>query len=175
MMRFNASGEFNVPFCKKRKRFSPSYVTKICNQISWVSEQMRDKDWRFLSQDWRLTFGEIEKDDFVYIDPPYNSRHTDYFNKWSDEEADELAVEIRKLNAGFAYSTWKENKYRRNDHLIRHFSNYPIRTFEHFYHVGSTENLRNSMEEALVISPSNVADESEESLAWEIQQQLKLF
>jgi DNA adenine methylase len=27
------------------------------------------------------------------------------------------------------------------------------RTFTHFYHVGSTENLRNAMEEALIIKP----------------------
>ena len=46
---------------------------------------------------------------------------------------------------------WSENKYRRNDRLHNIFSDYEIRTFSHFYHLGSTENLRNFMTEALVI------------------------
>ena len=34
LIRFNRKGEFNVPFCRKPNRFSRSYVTKICNQVS---------------------------------------------------------------------------------------------------------------------------------------------
>ncbi len=171
MMRFNSKGGFNVPFCRKPNRFAKAYVTKICNQVAWTKEQMRDKDWLFVCQDWQKTFSNIQKNDFVYLDPPYNSRHTDYYNKWDDEESDELANAVRKLQGGFAYSTWKQNKYRSNEHLDTYFSDYPIMTKEHFYHVGSKESLRNAMEEALVIPSGFVAKTIEESLLEEIQEE----
>jgi hypothetical protein len=45
---------------------------------------------------------------------------------------------------------WSKNKYRENSHLKTHFTDYTIAKSEHFYHVGSRGELRNSMEEALV-------------------------
>lgn len=172
MMRFNSKAEFNVPFCRKPQRFAPAYITKICNQVAWASKKMRGKDWEFVTQDWRKTLSGVRKEDFVYLDPPYNNRHTDYFNSWSDDEADALACAIKQLKAGFAYSTWKQNKYRINEHLNQHFSQYTIVTQEHFYHVGPTESLRNAMEEALVISDGSVAESFEESLIEQGIQQL---
>jgi DNA adenine methylase len=150
VVRFNNKGGFNVPFCKKDKRFSQSYVTKICNQVDWVIKAMRDKDWVFKAQDWKETLTEIADNDFIYLDPPYIGRHTDYFNKWDTDDADELADSVKTLKAKFAYSMWKSNTYRENEHLIKHFSEYPCLTFNHFYHVGATENLRNSIVEGLV-------------------------
>ncbi len=152
LIRFNSRGAFNVPFCRKPQRFSRSYITKICNQVSWVSKTMRGKDWEFVVQDWRDSLAQTEADDFVYLDPPYNDRHTDYFNQWSAEDAEALAIAVKNLKAGFAYSTWKQNKYRVNEHLVKHFADYPTVTTQHFYHIGSTEDLRNSMEEAIVCS-----------------------
>jgi len=160
VIRFNSRGKFNVPFCRKPERFSQAYITKICNQAAWVVDAMRGKKWEFIAQDWRQTISLIRPDDFVYLDPPYNDRHTDYFNQWSLEDADALAQAVKSLKTGFAYSTWKQNQYRVNEHLAKHFIGYPTVTTQHFYHVGSTEELRNPMEEALVISPNNVADEA---------------
>ncbi|MBM0742565.1 Dam family site-specific DNA-(adenine-N6)-methyltransferase [Phormidium sp. CLA17] len=157
VIRFNSKGRFNVPFCKKVNRFRLAYITKICNQVAWVAKILQDKDWIFLVQDWRETLASVLPEDFVYLDPPYIGRHTDYFNSWSDTEADELAEAIKELSCGFAYSMWKKNKYRENEHLIKHFSHYPCVIYHHYYHVGSTENLRNAMEEALIISPDFLA------------------
>lgn len=154
VIRFNSKGRFNVPFCKKVGRFRPAYITKICNQVAWVARVLQNKDWTFIVQDWRETISCVTSDDFVYLDPPYIGRHTDYFNNWTDSDADELAEAIKELTCGFAYSMWKRNKYRENEHLIKHFSHYPCVTYSHYYHVGSTEDLRNAMEEALIISPN---------------------
>ncbi|MGH9892611.1 MAG: DNA adenine methylase, partial [bacterium] len=159
VMRFNRRGGFNVPFCRKLDRFRPGLITKICNQVVWIAKQMKDKDWTFVTADWRSTLNDVAEGDFVYLDPPYTGRHTDYYNNWTDEEADALASRVKELPAGFAYSMWKENRYRSNLHLVKHFADYHIATFEHFYHVGSSEDLRNAMMEALVISPGYVADD----------------
>lgn len=159
LIRFNSRGEFNVPFCRKPDRFAQAYVTKICNQVTWVRDQMHGRKWDFIAQDWRETLASVKEGDFVYLDPPYNDRHTDYFNQWNSKDADALAIAVKSLETGFAYSTWKQNEYRTNEHLSRHFSDYPILTTKHFYHVGSTEELRNSMEEALVVAHQNLANE----------------
>jgi hypothetical protein len=47
---------------------------------------------------------------------------------------------------------WLENKYRKNDHIENHWNGLEIKTFTHFYHVGASEDLRNEMQEALVLS-----------------------
>ncbi len=158
VMRFNKKGGFNVPFCRKPDRFRQALVTKICNQIDWATKIMRNKDWEFKCQDWRVTLAESRSADFVYLDPPYIGRHTDYYNQWLDEDADALVRTIKQLPCGFAYSMWKENKYRENAHLIANFTNFPMVTFSHFYHIGASEGLRNHMEEALVIKLGYVED-----------------
>jgi len=159
MIRFNKTGAFNVPFCRKVDRFSRAYITKICNQVKWAARQMQGKDWTFLAQDWRETLAAARDGDFVYVDPPYIGRHTEYFSNWTTDDADQLAETLKQLPTGFAFSMWKRNRYRTNDHLLKHFADYPVITFEHFYHVGPTEALRNAVEEALVFAPGWVADE----------------
>jgi DNA adenine methylase len=160
IMRFNKKGGFNVPFCRKPERFRPALITRICNQVAWASQVMNGKDWVFKCQPWRETLAQAGSDDFVYLDPPYIGRHADYYNQWSEREADELSDAIKALPSGFAYSMWKGNQYRENGHLEAHFGSFHMETFSHFYHVGSTESLRSEMEEALVISPSNLVSEA---------------
>jgi DNA adenine methylase len=46
---------------------------------------------------------------------------------------------------------WLENKYRRNSHIDNFWNGLEIKTFNHFYHLGSSEELRNEMQEALVL------------------------
>jgi DNA adenine methylase len=153
VMRFNSKGEFNVPFCRKPDRFRQAYVTKIVNQISQIQKIMCGKDWEFRVGDWRESLKNVTADDFVYLDPPYIGRHTDYYQKWSEKDAVELAKVVQGLPGGFALSMWKENKYRVNEHLSRYWNGIVERTFTHFYHVGSNENFRNAMVEGLLIKP----------------------
>ncbi|WJQ05539.1 Dam family site-specific DNA-(adenine-N6)-methyltransferase (plasmid) [Geobacillus stearothermophilus] len=158
VIRFNRYGKYNVPFGHKPERFSRAYITKIVNQVDAISKIMLDKDWVFIACDWRETLSMAQKNDFVYLDPPYVGRHTDYFNQWTDEDAVELANVTKGLPCGFALSMWLENKYRRNEHIDSHWSGLVVRTQSHFYHVGSSESLRNSMEEALVIKPTHASE-----------------
>lgn len=153
VMRFNRKGEFNVPFGHKPHRFSKAYITKISNQVDWVAYQMCGKNWEFQVANWRDTLAQSREGDFVYMDPPYTGRHTDYYNSWSTKEAEELASYIKGLPCGFALSMWLENQYRRNTHVDIHLNDFEIRVHEHFYYVGSKEKLRNAMEEALIVKP----------------------
>ncbi len=151
LMRFNRKGHFNTPFCKKPERFRPAYVTKICNQVQQAADNMSDKSWEFVCADWSDILSKAGEDDFVYCDPPYAGRFTDYFNSWTDDDTSRLENSLKTLPCRFLYSMWSENRYRKNDRLYRSFSGYEIRTFSHFYHLGATEGLRNGMTEALVV------------------------
>ena len=151
LIRFNRKGKYNTPFCKKTERFRPAYITKICNQVKWVAETINRKDWNFVCSDWSQLMENVIDNDFVYADPPYVGRYTDYFNSWDEKDALRLEQKLKNLPCSFIYSMWSENKYRKNERLYQAFSNYTIKTFSHFYHLGSSEKLRNSMTEALVV------------------------
>ena len=153
VMRFNRQGHFNVPFGHKPHRFAPAYVTKIVNQIGWAAKQMQGKDWEFRVAPWPETLMQAKPQDFVYLDPPYIGRHTDYFNSWESEEAKRLAEAAQVLPCGYALSMWLENRYRKNEHIAQAWGGGEMRVCSHFYHVGSREELRNEMDEALVIKP----------------------
>src|SRR6185437_8542535 len=107
LMRFNRQGGFNVPFGKKVERFRPAYVTKITNQVRRLEETLRGKDWEFRVADWRETLALVRSGDFVYLDPPYVGRHADYFNRWGEQDAIQLAAACRELPCGYALSMWK--------------------------------------------------------------------
>ena len=155
MMRFNKKGKFNVPFCRKPERFRPALVTKIVNQVEWARKAMEGKEWQFVVQDWRTTIAQAKSGDMIYCDPPYVGRHTDYYNGFTDDEADELAKALIGSPARFAMSMWLENKYRRNEYVDRWFSEFPQITMSHFYHVGPSESLRNQMTEAVILSKND--------------------
>lgn len=152
LMRFNKSGGFNVPFCQKPNRFAKAYITKICNQIDYVASVMRDRDWEFRSGDWRNIMNEPTAQDCIYLDPPYIGRDTNYVGEWSNEDACELAQYAHNTSARVILSMWKENKYRKNKHIEECWADYKIFEFDHFYHVGSKETLRNSMTEAVLVN-----------------------
>ena len=153
VVRFNRRGKFNVPFGHKPHRFAPAYITKIVNQVDATAKRMAEREWQFEVAGWRETLDRVQPEDFVYLDPPYIGRHTDYFNSWDEIEAAQLAEVVKTLPCGFALSMWLENRHRKNIHIEEHWSGLEIRVCSHFYHVGSNEELRNEMEEALIIKP----------------------
>jgi len=161
VMRFNRRGDFNVPFGHKPQRFAPAYITKIVNQVGWAARQMHDKDWEFRVAPWDEVVADVQLGDFVYLDPPYIGRHTDYFNSWDEAEAIKLAEVARALPCGFALSMWLENRHRKNAHIGECWSGLELKISAHFYHVGSRENYRNEINEAIVIKPGFATPDEE--------------
>lgn len=152
MIRFNKSGKFNVPFCQKPDRFSKAYVTKICNQVAKVASVMWGKDWEFATTPWQETLRRAERQDYVYLDPPYIGRDTSYVGEWPESEAIELARVAHETPASVCLSMWKENKFRRNDHLFNYWSDFTWHEQQHFYHFGAKETNRHVMVEVLATS-----------------------
>ena len=180
LIRFNRKGEFNVPFGHKPKRFSKSYITKIVNQVDWVAKLSSLNDWTFLHQDFRETLSGANETDFIYCDPPYAGRHTDYYNSWNSKHEKGLYADLRTTKAGFILSTWHSNQHRENHTIQTLWSDFNVLTREHFYHVGANEENRKPMLEALVTNfQPSTDDKTEDSISSnhreESSQQLTLF
>ncbi len=152
VMRFNKKGEYNVPFGHKPERFAKAYITKIANQIKYVTQALSQHDWQFICADFRKTISSATASDFVYCDPPYAGRHVDYYNTWSDKEEQELYDLLAATSAKFILSTWHSNRYRTNPAIEKYAYRFTILTREHFYHVGASEKNRNPMLEAIVLN-----------------------
>jgi DNA adenine methylase len=157
VMRFNQQGKFNVPYCKKDQRFSKSYITKIVNQVTAVTKIIYNSDWTFAVADFRDTISLARENDLIYLDPPYSGRHVDYFNSWSEFDETSLIEQLKNLHCKFILSTWYSNQFRTNPAIEKDWKESPfnIHTQQHFYHVGSTENLRHPMIEALITNFPN--------------------
>lgn len=152
LVRFNARGAFNVPFCRKPDRFRPAFVTKVANQVGRARDAMAGRDWTFRVADWRETLAEVRADDFVYLDPPYLGRFADYYHRWDEAEASALAARAAALPCGMALSAWLRNRFRENPHLGA-WDWTERATTEHFYHLGAREDLRHPMTEVLLVTP----------------------
>jgi DNA adenine methylase len=77
LCRFNRSGDFNVPFGRHK---TINYVTNF----SGLRAAFRD--WTFQSTDMALL--QVEPDDFIYADPPYDVEFTTYSAggfSWADQ------------------------------------------------------------------------------------------
>ncbi len=151
MIRFNRKGQFNVPFCQKPNRFAKAYITKICNQVDQVAKVLEDKDWKFICASWQEAFRFATENDYIYLDPPYIGRDTSYVGEWSEADAIELAEYAHFTPANVCLSMWKENKFRKNDHLVNYWSDFAWYEQNHFYHIGAKESNRHPMIEVLAI------------------------
>lgn len=174
VVRFNKKGGYNVPFGHKEERFAKAYITKIINQLKYVSSAIKQYDWTFVCADFRTLIPRASREDFLYCDPPYAGRHTDYFNSWTDKEEEELYTLLASTPAKFILSTWHSNQYRENSALSKYTSAFKILTREHFYHVGASEDNRNPMLEAIVLNynPQSLDSQSSEHIEQVIQLRL---
>ena len=170
VMRFNKKGGFNVPFGHKPERFAKAYVTKITNQIKYVSQATSQYDWQFVCSDFRKMISSAKQDDFIYCDPPYAGRHVDYFNSWSENDEQELYDMLSATPAKFILSTWHSNQYRTNSAIEKYAYPFTILTREHYYHVGASEKNRNPMLEAIILNYNPLIP-----IAVEPEKQLALF
>lgn len=162
LIRFNKKGGFNVPFGHKPDRFSKAYITKIANQINYVSLIFKEMNCNFICQDFQKTLSRLSENDFVYCDPPYLGRHVDYYDSWNEDMEKALFSVLNQLPCKFILSTWHSNRYRENPFINSLWSKFNILTKEHFYHVGAKENNRNAMTEAIVMNfePKQLCEES---------------
>lgn len=94
MIRYNAKGEFNVPF-GRYQNINTSIVTKAHSNLLSTAE--------IYNLDYSDIFKMANDDDFIFLDPPYDCVFSDYGNEeykdgFNDECHIKLAQDIRNLN-----------------------------------------------------------------------------
>ena len=100
---------------------------------------------------WQDIFSYATENDYIYIDPPYIGRDTSYVGEWPEEEAIQLSKFAHETPANVCLSMWKENEFRKNEHLYKYWSDFKWFEQEHFYHIGAKEVNRHPMIELLAI------------------------
>ena len=71
MIRYNRSGEFNVPY-GRYKHFNTSVITQEHSKLLKTATRM--------NSDFEEVLANCTSDDFVFLDPPYDSPFSDYGN-----------------------------------------------------------------------------------------------
>lgn len=157
LMRFNKKGHFNVPFCKKDERFSKSYITKIINEVKWVKEKIEKHNWSFIEADFRDIISLCLDNDkvFIYLDPPYIDRNSNYYNSWTERDEEDLFRLMKDFKGSFILSTWIGNEYRDNQHIKDRWSMFDVKKIEHHYQVGAKTENRKPMIEGLFYKINN--------------------
>ena len=72
MIRYNNNGEFNVPY-GRYKHFNTRTITEKHSSLLQSAKRM--------NTDFENVLAECTPDDFVFLDPPYDSPFSDYGNK----------------------------------------------------------------------------------------------
>lgn len=71
MIRYNANGEFNVPF----GRYAHLNTKTVTRAHSLLLQRAQ-----IMNEDYKKVFDLCKKDDFVFLDPPYDCTFSDYGN-----------------------------------------------------------------------------------------------
>jgi DNA adenine methylase len=97
MYRENSQGIYNIPFGKMKN-------PKICDIQTLTNVSNYLKNVHIACCEYQYILDLIEKDDFVYLDPPYDDTFTDYTNnKFGQDEQKLLKIFIDKLTIKGVY------------------------------------------------------------------------
>lgn len=114
-IRFNNSGNFNLPVGKRDYNGSSRKNVAAFNQIS------NEKRIIFKTQDFReIEKADLQKNDFVYLDPPYLLGLASYneLGGWTEKDEKDLYILLSRLNkkgVRFALSNVLEHKGETNE------------------------------------------------------------
>lgn len=97
MYRENSKGKFNIPFGKMKN-------PKICDTKVLRKDSEGLKNVHIACCEYSSILELVEKNDFVYLDPPYHETFTDYTNnKFNEDEQRELKTFVDELSKKGAF------------------------------------------------------------------------
>lgn len=121
--RVNMQGKYNVPYGNRNLNYK-----EVSQHISIISDKIQNS--KFSCEDFECTIEKINKDDLVYLDPPYTVTHNEngfikYNEKlFSKEDQIRLANYIDKIKSKGAYyilsnanHTFIRELFEKNDFL----------------------------------------------------------
>jgi DNA adenine methylase Dam len=134
-IRFNKKGEYNMPFGRNRSYFNPTLERNFIK----FAKAIEEKNIIFTNHNFKdLKINLLNKDDFVYLDPPYLITCASYNEQggWNEEEEYSLLNLCDNLNNNsikFALSNVLEHKGLKNEILMKWANSYKIHYLNYNY------------------------------------------
>lgn len=134
-IRFNKKGEYNMPFGRNKSYFNPTLERNFIK----FAKAIEEKNIIFTNHNFKdLKINLLNKDDFVYLDPPYLITCASYNEQggWNEEEEYSLLSLCDNLNNNnikFALSNVLEHKGLKNEILMKWANSYKIHYLNHNY------------------------------------------
>ena len=150
MLRFNLKGEFNVPV--GNVDFNKNVEKSIKNYFDFIKE----KKIQFENLDFKpfVEKNEFQKNDFIYLDPPYLITYSEYNKIWDEKKEAELLRLLDELNGKnikFAISNVTKYKGRENRLFIDWMNKYQSTKIKSNY-ISYHDNSNKDFEEVLVFN-----------------------
>jgi len=109
MLRFNGKGQFNLPVG------NVDFNQNVQNALSDYFLLLSQKQTKWFNEDYKQFLGGIdyEKDDLVYLDPPYLITFSEYNKLWNEDTERDLLALLDDLNArGVCFAISNVTHYR---------------------------------------------------------------
>lgn len=154
-IRFNKSGEYNMPFGRDRSSFNP---TLRKNFISFA-DKIHSGNIKFTCYDFLcISLDKLKTDDLVYCDPPYLITCASYneqegWNETKERQLLNLLDSINNKGIKFALSNVLENKGKSNDILKEWSQKYKVHNLNNTYgncNYHAKDKSNNSTKEVLI-------------------------
>ena len=153
-IRFNKKNEFNLPVGKR------DYNGSLRKKLSSFNAVLNLKNIEIIHSDFRsININKINKDDFVYLDPPYLLGTASYNEAggWTLADEKDLYSFLAKLNdkqIRFALSNVIEHKGEKNALLVEFIKEYKLKTHKISYNYNNSnyqsKAKTNSTQEVLI-------------------------
>lgn len=149
-LRFNIKGKFNSPFGRNYKFFSDSmreHLIEFKNRLDNMDAKFIDKSFD------QVTFSDLDKNSFVYADPPYLITDATYNKSWDIAQENKLYRLLDGLdehNIKFGLSNVLTHKGKENKTLIEWSKNYNVHHLNYSYANSSYNTKRAASNEVLI-------------------------
>ncbi len=148
MLRFNGGGKFNLPVG------NVDFNKNVVRALNGYFEFVGDKKIKISSIDFRKFFSEkiYNKNDFVYIDPPYLITSSEYNKLWDTKSESDLLAIIDKLDkkgVKFALSNVTHYNGNKNDLVIKWMKKYKVHKIKSNY-ISYHNNKQKEISEVLI-------------------------
>lgn len=147
-LRFNSKGEFNLPVG------NVDFNKNVVNALSDYFSTVKGKKIQFFNLDYKdfIESLKLNKNDFVYLDPPYIISFSEYNKLWNLEKERELLKLLDLLNSKkirFAISNVVFHKNMHNDIFKLWMKKYKVYTINSNY-ISFHDNSKKQTDEVLV-------------------------
>lgn len=148
-IRFNSSYDYNNPVGQA------GFNDKILEKLISYCRNLKEKNVVFVSKDFDNMWEHINKNTFIYLDPPYLITLGSYndgkrgFNGWTKKDEIKLLEflsKIDKMGVKFMLSNVLEHKDKKNDILIEWIKNNGFKVIEY------KEKSRKNRKEVIIIN-----------------------